>query len=258
MRRPAFKNLLALGAASCVTLALPSCATNDSMMFIIGVAERKAGSCTVKAQLDSPILARGTMDRVFASDYVAALLVGNQVTARGSRDRIRTETSRIELKGAEVHLETSQGKSLAPAFSSVGSGFVDASAGTDPAFSVMFTTLVPASIASQLPLGTVVAKVRVFGTSLGGRDIESAELGFPIEICEGCLVSYPAEDRDLTSDTDEYKCKVATDMPSSGGDVDLPCQLGIDIPAPCMLCSGISDVCSSPNKNCYYNSAACK
>jgi hypothetical protein len=228
------------------------------MMFIVGVAERKAGTCTPKAALDSPVLARGTLDRVFASEYVASLLVGNQVTAQGSRDRIRTETSRIELKGAEVHLETSQGAELAPPFSSVGSGFVDAASGTDPAFSVMSTTLVPASIASKLPLGTLVAKVRVFGTSLGGRDIESAELGFPIEICEGCLVSYPAEDRDLTSDSPDYQCKVATDMPSGSSDVDLPCQLGIDIAAPCMLCSGVSDVCMSPTKNCYYTSSVCK
>lgn len=252
MRRPSFKTLLAFGAVAFTAGALPSCATNDSMMFIIGVSARKAGSCTVKADLDSPILARGTMDRLFASDYVAALLVGNQVTQRGSRDRIRTETSRISLKGAEVHLETTQGAELAPAFSSVGTGFVDASEGTDPALSVMFASLIPASVSPSLPLGTVVAKVRVFGTSLGGEDIESAELGFPIEICEGCLVAYPASDRDLTSDSPDYQCKLATDSAASGSDVDLPCQLGIDLAVPCTACSGTYDVCVSPANNPYY------
>jgi len=258
MRRPSFKTLLALGVAAFTAGALPSCATNDSMMFIIGVAARKAGACTISASLDSPILARGTLDRLFASDYVAGLLVGNQVTQRGSRDRIRTETSRITLKGAEVHLESTQGAELAPAFSSVGTGFVDASEGTDPALAAMFATLIPGSLSGKLPLGTLVAKVRVFGTTLGGEDIESAELAFPIEVCEGCLVSYPASDRDLTSDSPDYQCKLATDMAAAGGDTDLPCSLGIDLPVPCTACSGVYDVCVSPTKNCYYTSSACK
>ncbi|HVY28042.1 MAG TPA: hypothetical protein VHB79_15905 [Polyangiaceae bacterium] len=257
MRRPSFKTLLAFGAVAFTAGALPSCATNDSMMFIIGVAVRKAGSCTVSASLDSPILAKGTLDRALATDYVAGLLVGNQVTQRGSRDRIRTETSRITLKGAEVHLESTQGAELTPAFSSVGTGFVDASEGTDAALSAMFATLIPGSVSGKLPLGTLVAKVRVFGTTLGGEDIESAELGFPIEVCDGCLVSYSAADRDLTSDSPDYQCKVATDM-AGAADTDLPCSLGIDIPAPCTVCSGVYKVCQSPTFNCYYTDSACK
>ena len=31
-----------------------------------------------------------------------ALIVGNQLTQRGSRERLRTETSKVALKGAEV------------------------------------------------------------------------------------------------------------------------------------------------------------
>lgn len=251
MRRPSIKTLFALGVAALSAAALPSCATNDSMMFIIGVAARKAGACTVKADLSSPILAKGTLDRNFATEYVAALIVGNQVTQRGSRDRIRTETSRITLQGAEVHLETTQGAELAAPFSAVGTGFVDASEGTDPALAAMFVSLIPSSLSKGLPRGTLVAKVRAFGTTLGGADIESAELGFPIEVCDGCLVTYSAGDRDLTSDSPDYQCKLATDgavVSASDG----PCQLGVDLPVPCTFCSGTSSACVSPANNCYY------
>ena len=257
MRRPSLKTLLALGVVAISASALPSCATNDSMMFIVGVAARKAGACTVSADLTTPILAKGTLDRTFASEYVAALLVGNQVTQRGSRDRIRTETSRISLQGAEVRLESTQGAELAPPFSAVGTGFADASEGTEPAFAAMFASLIPSSISPKLPAGTVVAKVRVFGTTLGGQDIESAELGFPIEVCDGCLVSYSASDRDPAVGP-QYQCKLASDTAATGGSVDLPCSLGIDVPVPCTLCAGISDVCVSPDNNCYYTTAACK
>ena len=251
MRRFSLKSLFAVSAVCLTASVLPSCATNDSMMFIVGVFARKAGACTVKADLEAPILAKGTMDRLFANEYVAALLVGNQVTQRGSRDRVRTETSHIALKGAEVHLESPQGAELAPAFSAIGTGFVQASEGTDAALTAMFATLIPSSVAPSLPPGTVVAKVRVFGTTLGGEDVESAELLFPIEICDGCLVGYSAQDRDLTADGADYQCKQATDM-AVASDVDQPCQLGIDIPASCTVCSGLYEACQSPANNPYY------
>jgi hypothetical protein len=185
---------------------------------------------------------------------VAGLIIGNQLTERGSREQVRTETSRVSLKGAEVKLESPQGDELVPAFSSIGTGFVDASDGNDAAPAVMFATLIPASIATSLPAGTVVVKVRVFGTTLGGEDVESAELLFPIEICDGCLISYPASARDLTADGAEYQCKLAADdaANSGGEDTDQPCSLGIDFPTPCTACSGLYAACQSPANNPYY------
>jgi hypothetical protein len=260
MRRSFITTLLAFAAPCFVAGVLPSCATNDSMMYIVGVAVRKAGACTVKADLSGTTLAQGTMDRLFASDYVAGLIVGNQLTQRGSRERVRTETSRVALKGAEVKLETPQGAELVPAFSSIGTGFVDASDGTDAAPAAMFATLIPASVAPSLPRGTVVAKVRVFGTTLGGEDVESAELLFPIEVCDGCLVAFPASARDLAASGADYQCKLATDdMDAAAADAgDAPCTLGIDFATPCTTCSGLYAACQSPTENCYYSPDACQ
>lgn len=226
MRRPPLKSLFALAAGGLTAGALPSCATNDSMMFIVGVATRQAGSCDVTPDLDAPTLSKGTLDRLLASDYTAALLVGNQLTQRGSRERLRSETSKVALKGAEVRLENTQGRELVPAFSAIGTGFVDAAQGQEASPAVMYATLIPASIAGSLPAGTVVSKVRVFGTTLGGEDVESAELLFPITVCDGCLVSFPAYTRDPTS-TESYQCLLATDETAGGsGDEPAPCEIG--------------------------------
>jgi len=259
MRRTLLKSLLALAAPCLVAGALPSCATNDSMMFIVGVGVRKAGACAVKADLTSPTLSNGVLDRLFASEYVASLIVGNQVMERGSRERVRTETSRVAFKGAEVKIETPQGAEVVPSFSSLATGFVDASDGTDAAVATMSATLIPASVAAQLSPGTVVVKVRVFGTTLGGEDIESSELSFPIEVCDGCLVSYPASARDLTATGGDYKCKLATDdSDSAATDLgDTACSPGIDFPVPCTVCASVKAECKSPANNCAYTPDAC-
>jgi len=259
MRRSLLKSLLAFAAPCLVAGVLPSCATNDSMMYIVGVSVRKAGACTIKPDLSGTILAKGTLDRLFATDYVAGLIVGNQLTERGSRERVRTETSRVALKGAEVKLETPQGVELVPAFSSIGTGFVDASDGTDAAPAAMFATLIPASVAPSLPRGTVVAKVRVFGTTLGGQDVESSELLFPIDVCDGCLVAFPASAIDPATMANEIRCKLAADDAPTAGDavVDAPCELGIDFPTTCTACSSLYAACQSPMDNCFYNADAC-
>jgi hypothetical protein len=259
MRRLPFKTLLALGAACLSAGVLPSCATNDSMMFITGVYFRKFGACTPKADFDAPILSKGTLDLSFASEYRAALIVGNQITERGSRERVRTETSRVSLKGAEIQLENLAGASLSKSFSSTGTGFVNASEGTDPSLTIFYASLIPASEAIKLKVGTVVAKVRVFGTTLGGEDVESGELAFPIDVCRGCLVSFPSSARDLTADGPDFQCKLAAaDMVAAAtADADQPCDLGIDIQAPCTACSGLYAECQSPKDNCFYTDSAC-
>lgn len=258
MRRSFLTSLLAFAAPCLVAGALPSCATNDSMMYIVGVAVRKSGACSVKPDLAGAMLSKGAMDRLFASEYVAGLIVGNQLTQRGSRERVRTETSRVALKGAEVKLESPQGAELVPAFSSIGTGFVDAADGADAAPAAMFATLIPASVAPLLPRGTVVAKVRVFGTTLGGEDVESAELLFPIEVCDGCLVTFPASARDLAANGSDYQCKLAADDVASAGTAeDEPCSPGIDFPFACTACSGIYAACQSPVNNCAYTPDAC-
>lgn len=254
MRRFSLKNVLALGAACLSAAVLPSCAKNDSMLFIIGVYARKQGACEAKPEFESPLFDHGILDRAFLPDYRATLLIGNQLVQRGSRDRLRTETSRIALKGAEIKLESLDGQQLLDPFSTIATGFVDASNGTDPGLAVISATLVPARAVQSLPAETttVVARVRVFGESLGGEEVESNELAFPIQVCNGCLVNYPLDAADPTET--EYRCALDSTIP---GNVDLPCTFGQDIPSPCTVCAAVSSVCLTPENNCAYNADAC-
>jgi hypothetical protein len=250
-RRFSAKAVLALGMVGFGALSLPSCATNDSMMFIIGVYARQQGTCSPKPDASSPTWARGVMDRLLVADYTAALLIGNQLTERGSREQVRTETARVALRGAEVRLETPEGDQIRE-FSTIATGFVDAAGGTDPSLAIMYADLIPSSVTPTLALGVVVANVRVFGDTLGGQEVESNELLFPIEICEGCLVAYPASERDLTAEGTEYRCKTASDQADSSAGTALPCQIGVDLPVPCSACSGVAELCQSPANNPYY------
>ena len=259
MRRSKTKYLLTAGLLTLGTLALtPSCATNDSSMFIVGVIDIDLAACIAKPDTTSALLAGGVLDTAFKQDYTAILLIGNQLTQQGSREQLRTETSRVSVRGAEVTLTSvagkviqlvdSKGKKTDAVFSTVGTGFVDAAAGDAPSYAAVSVNLIPAALVAEGLSGQVLAKVRVFGDSLGGKAVTSSELDFPITVCNGCLVTYPAQG-DPTATT--YMCPTpsATDMSATTVG---PCVQGQDTPFSCTLCSGAYDVCKDPKKNPAY------
>jgi hypothetical protein len=209
------------------------CAPNDSALFIRGVLAQQPPQCIVKNDPSSLMLGMGVLDREFAQTYVAALLVGNQLVRRGSKDQLRTETSRVRLEGAIVSVGTAAGSTIQE-FSTIGTGFVDPGTGDEPGYGVMFATLIPPGAGA--PGEVVNVTVRVFGTTLGGQEIESGDISFPIAICQGCLVSYPSDAIDPATG----QCLV-------GGDatVDPPCQPGQDDPMDCRLCANHT-VCLVP------------
>ncbi len=223
------------GLTAFVGLCAAGCVQNESSLFVRGVIALEQGDCTAEPDPDTTFLASGVMDRLLTDRYVGALLVGNQMVPRGSADQIRTETSRVSLRGAEVRISDTQGNNLRE-FSVDGTGFVDPSTSTVPGYGVLFATLVPT------PNGldeNVVATVKVFGRTLGGREMESGELSFPIRLCNGCLIHYAADADDIA--TDGYQCTRAADE-----DLDFPCVFGQDYPVDCRLCTAIRSECLAP------------
>src|SRR3954468_3826379 len=190
------RSILAGGlAAAGLAIFTPSCSDNNSSLFITGVLYPTPPQCALTPELTAVSLGSGILDLGFRQNYKASLLVGNQLTSRGSKQTLRTETSRVTLRGAEVHLNTSTGQELFK-FSVNGSGFVDVNRGEDSAFGLFEAELIPGSIGQQLtttlgiPAGgtsQVIALVRVFGETLGNQELTSSELSFPITVCTGCL-----------------------------------------------------------------------
>lgn len=260
MSRPSIKTLLRastliLGAV----LLTPSCADNNSSIFIVGVVDINQSSCIAKPDNTGPFLAGGTLDTVFASGYTAVLVVGNQLTQEGSTEDLRTETSRVSLRGAEVTLTTLDGRALNVAgaqstFSTVGTGFVDPAAGDAPSYATMAVNIIPPGL-TGLP-AQVLSKVRVFGQTLGGTDVTSSELDFPITICTGCLINYDTPDTTQAAGS-TFKC--ATSAASSTQTTAVaPCITGQDKSFSCTLCSAAYDACKDPcSLDMYKGSTTC-
>jgi hypothetical protein len=221
-----------------VGISSQGCADNESGLYVQAVLKLDAPQCVAKADASSTVLLGGVMDLAFTESYFAALLVGNQLTRRGSRDQVRTETSRITLRGAEVDV-LNDSQQLIKSFSVPGTGFVDPGGGDEPGYGVMSVQLLYPGLG--LTAGTrVTTEVRVFGDTLGGDEITSASLTFPITVCNGCLVSYPLEADDPASAG--YLCTVG----DSASSIDAPCRYGQDDPVDCRLCAGTMPICQAP------------
>lgn len=240
--RHLFGSLFAAGSAL-LMIAAPGCADNESTLFIrqAQIAQSTSGGgCTVDSSPTSKALMGGIMDVAFATQYGANLLVGNQLVDRGSRDHVKTETSRVQLEGSEVYLTDSAGRQLGAPFTVPGIGFIDPASGSNPSYGVLKSVLVDSVTGSKLraemsalPYGTVrriTAHVKVFGRSLGGLEVESGEWNFPIEVCYGCLVSFPPEA--INQATTPPSCSTGQDAT----DIKQPCSIGQDDPVDCRLC----------------------
>ena len=244
MRRIA-QYLIAASLLSAASLGTAGCADNDSMLFVRQVVAVEAPECEAKPDPSGLFRTRGVLDVAFALRYDAVLLVGNQLERRGSREQVRTETSRVTIRGSEIRLlDTSE--ALIEEFTVPGSGFVDPSSGESPGFGLVGTTLIPQSVAQQFDdlfvntgqaQATVIANVKVFGETLGGEDVESSELTYPITVCRGCTVTFPPEADDPIFPG--FQCTLGSST-GTGGAVDSvessQCLTGQDDVLDCRLC----------------------
>jgi hypothetical protein len=238
-------------------LASTGCVDNDSSLYVAGVFDLTTSRCIAEPDADSVFLSHGVIDVAFARGYTAALLVGSQLTERGSREKLRTETSRLAVEGAHVTLYGTNGSETS--FDTAANGVIDPASGTDPGLGSVFVQMirnedvgdpVSGNYGAVGPPGEAVVRVRVFGTTLGGQEVESGDFDFSILVCEGCLITYPPE-ANIATDTDasDYICSTAADLAIPATEF---CYLGQDQPIPCTQCASFSDVCDTPDNNPAY------
>lgn len=226
-----------------------ACEENESVLFIVGVMDVERSDCVAAADSDAAILAEGTLDLSLRRGYRAALLVGSHLTQRGSRDQLRTETARFSLQGAEVTLTNMEGQLLplgrtSNPYSTIGTGFVNPSSGDDPGYGVTFVDIVPPGL-SNIADQTIISRVRAYGRTLGGAELESNEYVFPITVCTGCLVQFSTATVDPTQPGGRCRTVSAEDEPEFGG-----CFPGQDRMVPCTYCSNSNAACQDPCSNC--------
>lgn len=224
--------------ATTTVLAAASCADNDSTLFIKGSMLSVGNECIFEAEGDAPLLPSGVMDVAYASTYVMPLLIGNQLIARGDADKLRTETARVVIRGAVVNVLSADGSTSLDSFSTNAGGFVDPASGTDPGWGIAFVNAISSKLAGSLR-NSIAAfdtqelniSVYVYGDTLGGDEVESSTLTFPLYVCNGCLV-----DCSTASDFDD-----CTQFPPEG--LELSCFPGQDAPVPCQLLSNPDQYC---------------
>jgi hypothetical protein len=235
------------GSALLLGIAITSwgCTEEETTFFIQGNVVIDAPECIARAEGSSSLLLGGTLDIALRADYVATLLVGSQLTPRGDKTNLRSETMVAGITGAEVHLRTDTG-ATALEFTVPAQGTIRPQSGADPGFGIVVATLIPASevvnLAAELEFSgrvTRVAEVRVFGETIGGLEFESAPFNYVITVCYGCLIDFPPEARNAD---DPNLCTAGTDEAGV-----LPCNPGQDDAVDCRLCAGRLEACLAPN-----------
>lgn len=231
----------------CIAVPIAGCVDNDSSLYVEGVLAIAPPNCELQADPSAPQLLRGTLDVAFLRSYQGAVLVANQLTPRGIKNQLRTETQGVELQGAEVRLTDAQGRQL-DEFSVPAGGFVHVNSGDSPGYGLAFVTMVPPAqgerfydelqAAGRGAARTVVAAVRVFGTTLGGTEITSGEFTFVIDVCYGCLINFPLE---AVEDTGNGRICAG----SAEGVNSAQCIRGQDDTIDCRTCAATLDVCAS-------------
>lgn len=232
---------IAMGAvaAGVIGVWLPACADNESSIFIRQVLAPAGDSCSYTADPGGAAYMEGTLDLAFRREYRAGLLVGSQLVQRGAGEKLRTETSRFRVEGTEIRIETTDG-AVVKEYTVPTSGFVDPASGTTPGWGVVGSVLIDSDTGASLSgsfvagersptIGRVVSVVKVFGTTLGGQEIQSGEFRFPISVCYGCLVSFPPEAADPAQPLPNCKGTAASSTSA--------CFLGQDDAVDCRVCA---------------------
>jgi hypothetical protein len=220
------------------------CVDDDSSMYVEAVLALSPPNCELSADPGAPQLLRGTLDVAFLDSYQGAVLVANQLTPRGAKKQLRTETQGVELEGAEVTVTRAQGGVLAE-FSVPAGGFVHSTTSESPGYGLAVVTLIPPNLGRDLRGSlpnrgdslTVIAEVRVFGTTLGGVEITSGAFTFPVDVCRGCLIDFPLEAIDASGS--ERICAGSTEGVTSS-----QCIRGQDSLIDCRTCAATLDECA--------------
>lgn len=239
--------------AAAGVILVTACAHNDESIFVRQVMAPPivqfgvgAAQCLYTPDPTQPFLTSGVLDASLLQTYSVEVLVGNQLVPQGSAAQDRAESNRVELQGFIVRVTDANGNELR-SFTRLASGFVDPSLGDTPSYGliageILDSQSVQAAGAASGATKRLVSHFKVFGTTLGRQSVETGEFDYPIDICYGCLVSFPNGSQDNARATIEGKpnCKAPLDITTAaaGQVVIEPCFLGQDQIVDCRLCQG--------------------
>jgi hypothetical protein len=246
---------------------------NDESVFIrnvIAPPQVQVGAmCTYTADPTLPQLFSGQLDVALSPNYRAILIVGNQMVAQANPNQLVAESNRVNIQGAVVRITDASETVQVANYSKLGSGFIDPATGTTPGYGLVSVEMIDSATATAaigansalgeqaLALGSTtvhrrIAHVKLFGATLGNQSVESSEFVFPIDICHGCLITFPqgSQNDQEAAATGKPNCDGPLSSSSSGAQTIIqPCVLGQDQPVDCRLCVPAGQG-PSPEKPC--------
>ena len=215
--------------------------------------------CTTTSDPSALSIAEGTLDLALADSYSLRPLLANQLLTRANMDQLRAETSTVNVQGfvIELHEGSPDGPLIGPAFSVYQNIVVPAAASvTTPNYNYGQIQVIPPQIGEQLKTAVchfdmtgvtpdcpvvritsenrrVLVKMTAFGESLGQNNVESPPFYFPVTVCCGCLLNFPAD-----SDMADTTAMIGPDC-NNGSPVlsSADCNPGQDFRLDCRSCS---------------------
>ena len=249
MNRVLGKGFAVVAVGVLATAFTPACAENDQSIFINSAlfpSQNRQNGCVYTDDPTQTALFQGKVDAAIRDNYTSVLLVGSQLISRGDDANARAESNRVHLNGVVVRVTDPNG-GLIGEFTSLGTGFINPQLNNVPSFSSMQVVTIDAPTLAKIAAGLergrtklVVANIKVFGKTVGGVDLESSEFQFPIEVCNGCLVSFATGDDPAVAGLD---CSLPID--ANAGQAAVPCEIGQDETTPCQLCQD-RPICRTP------------
>jgi hypothetical protein len=229
---------------------LPACAHDDSTLYVQQVVfpptpANQQGCLYQAPNTTSPGEFRGALDVSLASAYSPVVIVGNQMVPRGDGTQARTETNRVQLRGAVVRVTDSAGNQIST-FTSLTEGVIDPASGVTPGLGQAALTIVDPATADALRQSlpnrsarkTILTFFKVFGQTLGGVYVESGEFQHVVDVCSGCLVVFPSDAVDTKQAGPNCALGFPTGTQINGSTISLPCIQGQDQLTDCRLCQG--------------------
>ena len=239
---------------------LIACQDNEVGINVVNVKPFDLTTCTAALD-DGSYLVSGTVDLALRDNYLINPLVRNnlldvnEIKGLGTEDA-RVSTNSVVIQSAEI--------TYAPLDSLVGniprvrtiplSGTV-----TESNTAILFNfPLIESEVMEALRSSdtffliddqgnarpkrtsvTILTSTRIKGTTLDGRTVESEPFQFPVEVCNGCMVSYPSSL--LEERNGRLICPAAEASDEDATDSDESCEflVGMDgVSTNCSDCQG--------------------
>ena len=217
--------------------------SDELSLSLLGAMKEDSTQCVVKAEASAPMLAAGVLDLAFRSSYSAFLLVQSRLLA----PRSAGETQLVSLLSVQITLTTLDGTMLDEHSDVAAASFKVGTASV--AYGIASVTLIPSALGkakSVQSAASLLAKIRVLGETSNGAALTSSELVFPIRVCTGCLVEYPASAADPFQPAGaDYLCS----SNAAAAAAPAPCLVGQDVSFSCTLCVSSVSLCRDPRQN---------